>query len=107
MNEIVVLTTCKSDNQAELIARHLVDKRLAACVNILPAVRSIYRWEGNVEEATEVMLLIKTRSDLFADLQAAVTELHSYEVPELIALPIVEGSNAYLAWLNGELRASS
>lgn len=104
-DKIVVLTTCDSEKHAEILARHLVDQRLAACVNILPKARSIYRWKDKVEDTAEWVLLIKSRRDLFADLRAAIQKLHTYEVPEVIALPVVEGNEAYLGWLDGQLTA--
>jgi periplasmic divalent cation tolerance protein len=102
-DKIVVLTTCDSEEQAERIARSLLEKRLAACVNILPKARSIYRWKGAVEEAQELVLLIKSRRDIFEPLRAELSKIHSYEVPEVIALPIVDGSAEYLAWIDREL----
>ena len=99
-DKLVVLVTCSNATEARRIARSVVDARLAACVNILPgAVTSIYRWKGKVESARERMLLIKTSRKRLGKLQAAVEKLHSYDVPEFIALPIVEGSPSYLAWL--------
>jgi periplasmic divalent cation tolerance protein len=96
----VVLVTCANEREARRIARAAVDERLAACVNILPgAVTSIYRWKGKVESAKERLLIIKTSRKRLAKLQAAVERLHSYDVPEFIALPIVAGSRAYLFWL--------
>jgi periplasmic divalent cation tolerance protein len=102
-DKIVVLTTCDSLELASNLARNLVEHHYAACVNIVPGVRSIYRWEGKVEDATEWLLVIKSRRDLFPALRAAVEKLHTYEVPELIALPVVEGSEPYLAWLDRDL----
>lgn len=102
-DKIVVLSTCDSAQQAERIGRHLVEKRLAACVNIVPGARSIYRWKGAVEEASEFMLLIKSRRDLFPELRQELGKIHSYEVPEAIALPVVDGSEAYLSWIDKEL----
>jgi periplasmic divalent cation tolerance protein len=104
-DKIVVLTTCDSEKQAEQLARHLVDQHVAACVNILPKGRSIYRWKNKVEDATEHLLLIKTRRDLFTSLRAEIEKIHTYKVPEIIALPVVDGSEAYLAWIDGELTA--
>ena len=105
---IVVISTASAPEDAAKIGRHLVERRLAACVTILPGARSIYRWKSEgqdqVEEATESVLLIKTSRDLFPALEAAVKSLHSYEVPEVIALPIVIGSNAYMNWLHQELK---
>jgi len=102
-DKIVVLTTCASREEAGKIARALVSKRLAACVNVLPAVQSIYRWKGNVEEAEETLVVIKSSRALFDDLRAEIEKLHSYEVAEVIAVPIVDGSEAYLEWLGREL----
>ena len=102
-DKIVVISTCESPEQAARIAHHLVDARLAACVNIIPGVQSIYRWKGAVEDASELVLLIKTRRDLFDALRAELKKVHSYELPEVIALPIVDGSESYLGWLDREL----
>jgi periplasmic divalent cation tolerance protein len=102
-DKIVVLTTCDSEKQAEKLANTLVDQRLAACVNILPNARSIYRWEGKIEDSAEWLLLIKSRRDLFTALRAEIQKMHTYEVPEVIAIPVVDGSEAYLGWLDGQL----
>ena len=96
---IVVLVTAPTDDAARAIARRLVDAQLAACVNIVPSVESIYRWEGRRCENQERLLIIKSRAPLFDRLAAEVTSLHSYTVPEVIALPIVAGSADYLRWL--------
>jgi uncharacterized protein involved in tolerance to divalent cations len=103
-DKCLVLVTCASAAEARSIARAVVEERLAACVNIFPgAVTSIYRWKGKVESARERLLLIKTSRKRLAKLQAAVERLHSYDVPEFIAVPIVAGSRAYLTWLEGAL----
>jgi periplasmic divalent cation tolerance protein len=100
-DKCLVLVTCASAVEARRIARAVVGARLAACVNILPgAVTSIYRWKGKVESAHERLLFIKTSRNRLAKLQAAVERLHSYDVPEFIALPIVAGSRGYLAWID-------
>lgn len=104
-DKIVVLSTCESEQEAATIARHLVEKKLAACVNILPRARSIYRWKGAIEDTQEFVLLIKSRRDLLPALRAGLNSVHSYEIPELIALPVVDGSDAYLTWLDRELEA--
>ena len=96
---IVVLINTGSEEQATEIARVLVDERLAACANIVSPIRSIYRWKDAVQDETEHMMIIKTRAELFAQLESRVKELHSYEVPEIIALPIVEGAKSYLDWV--------
>ncbi len=106
-DKIVVLTSCDSMELASKLARDLVERRLAACVNIMPGARSIYRWEGKVENAAEWLLVIKSRRDLFSALRDVVQKVHTYEVPELIAIPVVEGSEPYLAWLDRELAAST
>ena len=95
---MLVITTCPEENASNL-ARALVDEKLVACVNILPAARSIYRWQGKVEEAEERLLLMKTQAELFDRLQRRVEELHSYDVPELIAFEIERGLPAYLDWV--------
>jgi periplasmic divalent cation tolerance protein len=98
--KLVVLVTCRSAKEAERIARRLVQARLAACGNIVRSpVRSIYRWKEKIESAREVLLVIKTSRRRFPELQAAIKNLHSYEVPEIIALPIAAGSQGYLSWL--------
>jgi periplasmic divalent cation tolerance protein len=96
---MVVLVTCGSEEEAEKIANSLIEERLAACVNIISPVRSIYRWEGKIWDEKEWMLIIKTRKKRFEDLEKKVKSLHSYSVPEIIALPIVKGSASYLKWL--------
>jgi periplasmic divalent cation tolerance protein len=96
---IVVLVTCGSEEQAANIANSLVEDRLAACVNIISPIRSIYRWEGKTWDEKEWMLIIKARKKNFEGLEKRVKSLHSYSVPEIIALPIIEGSESYLKWL--------
>ena len=96
----IVLTTCPDSETAGRIARALVEEGLAACVSILPPMQSIYRWKGAVETATEQLLIIKTAADRFLAVQDRIKGLHSYELPEIIAVPIVAGSPDYLAWLN-------
>lgn len=99
---IVVLITAPGEEEAAAMAQALVDDRLAACVNIVRNIRSIYRWQGSVEDENEALMLVKTRRDLFERLRERVKELHSYSVPEIIALPIGEGSEDYLAWITHE-----
>jgi periplasmic divalent cation tolerance protein len=103
-DKIVVLNTCAHEEEAERIARLLVDRRLAACVSIVPRVRSFYRWKGAVESSEEWLLLIKSSRPLFDQLRAAIEVAHSYEVPEVLALPVVDGAAPYLDWLGANLR---
>jgi periplasmic divalent cation tolerance protein len=95
----VVLTTAGSQDEARKIASALVERRLAACVNIIPQIESIYRWQGNVESTKEWLLIIKTEIEHFFQLRAAIQELHSYEVPECIMLEVADGSMPYLSWI--------
>ena len=96
---IVVFVTCGSEDEALKIARALVEEKLAACANMISPLRSIYRWEGKICDEKEWLLLIKTQQSRFEDLAKRVKALHSYSVPEIIALPITEGSPAYLNWI--------
>jgi periplasmic divalent cation tolerance protein len=98
-NFIVVLMTAPDADVASRIAGTLVDEGLVACVNILPGLRSIYRWEGKVCDEAEVLCLLKTRLDLYPVLRERIAALHPYQVPEIIALPLVAGSPAYLDWV--------
>jgi periplasmic divalent cation tolerance protein len=95
----LVLTTCGSLEEARQIAQAVIEHRLAACVNIVPQIESIYRWKGEVETAPEWLLLIKTTTSAFEQLRDAIMKLHSYEVPECIEIAITEGSAAYLSWI--------
>jgi periplasmic divalent cation tolerance protein len=95
----IVLTTAVSEEEALKVARHLVERRLAACVNIVPQVASIYRWQDKVEEAREWLLIVKTTAAAFGQVREAIAELHSYELPECICLTIEDGSPAYLQWI--------
>ena len=106
-DKIVVLSTCSSREEAESIARQLVDQRLAACVSVVPSVGSIYRWQGAVERAEEVLLIVKSSRALFGQLRARIELLHSYSTPEIVALPIVDGAEAYLNWMTAEMGAAS
>ena len=98
----LVITNCPDEETANRIALAVVEAQLAACVNILPRVQSIYRWQGAVESAVEVPLLIKTTAAAYPALEAAIRESHPYDVPEIIALPITAGLPAYLNWLAAE-----
>ncbi len=99
MDNIVIFITASNEDEAAKIARALVGERLAGCVNIIKNIRSIYSWQGNVEDEEEVLMIAKTQRSLFENLLRKVKELHSYTVPEIIAMPIIEGSEDYLKWL--------
>jgi periplasmic divalent cation tolerance protein len=98
-DKLLVLTTAGSEAEAKKIAERLVERRLAACVNIVPRIHSVYRWEGKVEHAEEFLLLIKTLKRKEDQVRAAIQELHSYELPECISIPIEGGSPKYLQWI--------
>ena len=104
MSETISFVTCKDRRQATAIAKALVTEKLAACVNIVPGVASIYAWEGKVEEGREVLLLIKSRSALSMRLTARVKELHTYSVPEVVTIPIASGNPDYLRWVRESTR---
>ena len=99
----LLYVTCEGPEEARRIGRAVVEARLAACVNILPAVRSIYRWQGEVCDDEEALLVVKTCQDQLPALQRAVAQLHSYDVPELLALPVHAGSPEYLRWLRDQV----
>jgi|SRR5215469_10815328 len=103
-DKLLVLTTAGSEAEANKIAQALVERRLAACVNIIPRIQSVYRWKDKIERSEEFLLFIKTRRALEPELQAAIRELHSYELPEHIALAIDEGSEEYLQWIDEAVR---
>jgi periplasmic divalent cation tolerance protein len=96
---LVVYITAPNEDEASKIARTLVEEKLAGCVNIVPGIRSIYSWQGKIEDEKEVLMIVKTRLKLFNALKGKVIDMHSYSVPEIIALPIVEGSDEYIKWL--------
>ena len=103
----IVLTSVSSEDKAEELAGKLVERRLAACVNIVGPIRSIYRWKGAIEREQEYLLLIKTTAERASELAAAFGELHAYEVPEYVELAIEKGSSAYLAWLDAQVARES
>lgn len=100
----VVLTTCGSLDEARVLAHALIERKLAACANIIPQVESIYRWKGAVESATEWLIIVKTTAEAFDRIRQAIGELHPYEVPECIELVITEGTEAYLNWIAESVR---
>lgn len=101
---LLVMTNMPDAASAHAMARALVEQNLAACVNCLPGVKSIYRWQGAIEEADEVTLLIKTGAARYAELEAAIKDSHPYQVPEIVALPVAGGLPAYLAWVTQETK---
>ncbi|MCE5194004.1 MAG: divalent-cation tolerance protein CutA [Nitrospiraceae bacterium] len=100
IENIIVFITAQNEEKAVNIAKALVQEKLAGCVNIVKNIRSIYTWQDKIEDESEVLMIIKTKSSLFEKLNAKVKALHSYTVPEIIAIPIVNGSDDYLKWLN-------
>jgi len=103
-DKIVILSTCANEEEATRIGRLLVEERLAACVNVIPRMKSIYRWKGAVESAEECLLVIKSSRELFDALRLVLEQAHSYEVPEAIALPVVDSALNYMNWLDANLR---
>ncbi len=99
MNEIIVFITASKEDEAVKISRALVEARLAGCVNIIGNIRSIYSWHGKIEDEKEFLMIAKTRKKLFKAIVQKIKEIHSYSVPEVIAMPIVEGSPDYMKWL--------
>ena len=104
MDFAIILTTASAVEEGQSIANILVEKELAACVNIIPNISSVYRWEGQIQSESEVLLLIKTTKDLEAAVYLEVQKVHSYDTPELITLPITNGSETYLDWLTAAVR---
>lgn len=102
---VLVLVTSPDEEAGRALARRLVNEGLIACGNVVPGLTSVYRWKGEVQEDPEVLLLLKTTSDALPDLKRRVLELHSYDVPEFLALPVTEGSDRYLRWVMGEVGA--
>ena len=99
-DKIVVLVTAGSMRECKKIARHLLDRQLIACANVVPAIRSLYRWKGKIADEQECLMVLKSSRDSFPDLQKEIDKLHSYSVPEVIALPIIDGSPNYLNWIS-------
>ncbi len=100
---VIILCTCGKQEEALAIGNALIEARLAACVNLLPAIQSIYRWQGDVETAQEVLLIIKTTQERFPAIRDRIAELHSYDTPEIITIPISDGSDKYLSWLHAQV----
>jgi periplasmic divalent cation tolerance protein len=99
MDAVVVYITAPNEDEAAKISKTLVEEKHAGCINIVKNMRSIYRWQGKIEDESEVLMIVKTQRHLFESLKNRVKELHSYTVPEIIAMPVIEGSEDYLRWL--------
>jgi periplasmic divalent cation tolerance protein len=106
-DKVVVLVTTASKKECRKIAKHLVESKLAACVNITQPIESIYRWEGKITNDEEYQLFIKSTRELFPEIKAAISKLHSYHTPEIICLPIIEGSRNYLQWVGDSVKPAS
>ncbi len=104
-NKIVIFITASSKSEAEKIAEALVKERLSACCNIIDSVSSFFWWEEKVNKESEVLIIVKSSSELFDEIMKKVKELHSYKVPEIIALPIISGSEDYLNWIEKEIKS--
>ena len=107
MSQCLVYMTAPNDDEAIAIARALVDEQLAACVNIMGAMRSVYRWQGNIEEDAEIVLIAKTRSDLVPALTEKIRDIHSYDCPCVVSLSIDGGNQEFLAWIDGQTRSDT
>jgi periplasmic divalent cation tolerance protein len=102
-DKIIVLTNCGSEDEARKVARLLVEARVAACVNIVPRIHSVYRWKGAIQEDTEWMLVIKSNQPAFETLRDEIRKAHSYELPEVVAIPVIAGAAEYLEWIDREV----
>lgn len=103
-DKVVILVTAANRDECKKIARHLVEKRLAACVNISQPIESVYRWEGQIAEEGEFLLIIKSIRELFTEIKTEISKLHSYHTPEIICLPVIDGSRNYLQWISDSVR---
>ncbi len=104
-DKVVILVTAASRQECRKIARQLVEEKLAACVNITQAIDSVYHWEGKVTTGKEFLLLIKSNRELFPEIKAAISKIHSYHTPEIICVPIIDGSRNYLQWIEDSVKA--
>jgi periplasmic divalent cation tolerance protein len=106
-DKVVIMVTAASRRECRKIGRHLIEAKLAACVNITQPIESIYRWEGKIADEKEFALMIKSTRDLFPEIKAAITKIHSYHTPEIICLPIIEGSRNYLQWVSDSVKQAA
>jgi len=106
-DKVVILVTAASHDECKKIARHLVENRLAACVNISQPIESVYRWEGQIAEEGEFLLIIKSIRELFTEIKTEISKIHSYHTPEIICLPVIDGSRNYLQWISDSVKPST
>lgn len=106
-DKVVILVTAANRDECKKIARHLVEKRLAACVNISQPIESVYRWEGQIAEEGEFLLIIKSIRELFSEIKTEISKVHSYHTPEIICLPVIDGSRNYLQWISDSVKPLS
>lgn len=106
-DNVVIMVTASSRRECRKIARRLIDEKLAACVNITQPIQSVYRWEGKVEQGKEFLMFIKTRRDVFPRVRTEISLVHSYHTPEIICLPIIDGSANYLQWISDSVRPAA
>ena len=106
-DKVVIFVTAASSGEGKKIARHLVETRLAACVNILQPMESVYRWEGKIAEEREFLLIIKSTGELFPEIKAEISKIHSYHTPEVICLPVIDGSRNYLQWVSDSVKPAA
>lgn len=106
-DKVVIMVTASGRRECRKIARRLIDQKLAACVNITTPVQSVYRWEGKVVQEKEFLMLIKTTRDLFPEIKTEISLIHSYHTPEIVCLPIIDGSSNYLQWISDSVRKSA
>jgi periplasmic divalent cation tolerance protein len=103
-DKVVILVTAANHDECKKIARHLVETRLAACVNISQPIESVYRWEGRIAEEGEFLLIIKSTRELFPEIKSEISKIHSYHTPEIICLPVIDGSRNYLQWISDSVK---
>jgi periplasmic divalent cation tolerance protein len=106
-DKVVILVTVASRSEGKKIARHLVEAKLAACVNILQPMESVYRWEGKIAEEREFLLVIKSTRELFPEIEAEISKIHSYHTPEIICLPVIDGLRNYLQWVSDSVKPAA
>lgn len=106
-DKVIIFVTAASRRECKKIARHLVETKLAACVNVSQPIESIYRWEGKIADEREFLLIIKSTGELFPEIEAEISKIHSYQTPEIICLPVIEGSRNYLQWVSDSVKPAA